>query len=90
MNAALEAGEAGKSAIAGLSQEQKIEQQMAENLAEQAQVDADTLRGIKLPPNSRKTDVLVKHIRESVHKDSGNATNVLRTWISDTDNRKTS
>jgi flagellar M-ring protein FliF len=90
MNAALAAGEPGKAAIAGLSTEEKIKQQIAENEAEQAQLEAEALRGIKLPPNSRKSEALVKHVRDTVHKDSVNATNVLRTWITDAEPRKSS
>jgi len=91
MAAAIAAGDSAKASLeSGLSSEQKMEQQIADNQAQQAQIDAEALRGIKLPPSSRKTEVLVKHIRESVHKDSGNATNVLRTWIAEADVRKTS
>jgi flagellar M-ring protein FliF len=90
MNAALATSEPGKASLASISTEQKIKQQIADNEAEQAQLEAEALQGIKLPPNSRKSEALVKHVRDSVHKDSVNATNVLRTWITDTESRKSS
>ena len=46
-----------------------MEQQISENDAQQAQLEAEDLSRIKLPVNTKKTEVLVKHIRESVHKD---------------------
>jgi flagellar biosynthesis/type III secretory pathway M-ring protein FliF/YscJ len=53
-----------------------------------AQLEAETLSRIQLPTKTRKSEVLVKHIRESVTKDPGSATNVLRSWISDTEVRR--
>ena len=67
----------------------QMEQQLAENEAHQAQLESEALNRIKLPASTRKTDVLVKHIRESVTKDSTNATNVLRTWIAEPDTKRT-
>ncbi len=67
-----------------------LEQQMADNQAEQAQIEAEAIGRIKLPANTRKTEVLVKHIREAVQKDPLNAANVLRTWVSDIEARRTS
>jgi flagellar biosynthesis/type III secretory pathway M-ring protein FliF/YscJ len=54
-----------------------------QNDSEQARIESETLSRIKLPANTKKTEVLVKHIRESVQKDAGNATNVLRNWLSE-------
>jgi flagellar biosynthesis/type III secretory pathway M-ring protein FliF/YscJ len=61
----------------------QIERQLKENDSEQARLESETLSRIKLPTNTKKTEILVKHIRESVHKDAGNATNVLRNWLSE-------
>jgi flagellar M-ring protein FliF len=68
----------------------RIQQQLADNQSEQDQLDAETLGRIKLPPNTKKSEVLVKHIRESVKKDPISAANVLRTWIADMDSKKNS
>ena len=68
---------------------ERVGQQIADNEARQAQLESEALNRIRLPDNSKKTDVLVKHIRESVTKDPVNVTNVLRTWISDLDTKRT-
>jgi flagellar M-ring protein FliF len=70
--------------------EQQVQEQISENNAQQAQLEAEALSRIKLPANTRQTEVLVKHIRDSVRKDPVAATNVLRTWIADNDTPRTS
>jgi flagellar M-ring protein FliF len=62
--------------------EHRLEQQIEDNKAEQAQLEAEALSHIKLPANTRKTEVLVRHIRDAVTKDPLTAANVLRTWVS--------
>jgi flagellar M-ring protein FliF len=82
-------GSAGSAAsVSGEDAEKALEQQLSENDAQQAQIESEFLSRIKLPVSTRKTEALVKHIRDSVHKDPANATNVLRTWISDADQRR--
>jgi flagellar M-ring protein FliF len=68
----------------------QLEQQIADNNARQALLESEELNRIKLPESTRKTEVLVRHIRDSVQKDSVNATNVLRTWISEPEGKRTS
>jgi flagellar biosynthesis/type III secretory pathway M-ring protein FliF/YscJ len=68
----------------------QMEQQIADNDARQALLESEELNRIKLPESTRKTEVLVKHIRDSVQKDSVNATNVLRTWISEPETKRAS
>jgi flagellar M-ring protein FliF len=70
--------------------DREIEGQFTENDAQQALLEAETLKRIKLPVNTKKTEVLARHIREAIHKDSSNATNVLRTWIAEGDTKRTS
>jgi flagellar M-ring protein FliF len=67
-----------------------IERQLSENDAQQAQIEAEMLSRIKLPANTKKADVLVKHIRDSIQKDAVGTTNILRTWISEPDTKRTS
>jgi flagellar M-ring protein FliF len=69
--------------------DRKIEGQISENDALQAQLEAEALSRIKLPINTKKTEVLARHIRDSIHKDSTNATNVLRTWIAEGETKRT-
>lgn len=63
--------------------DQQIQDQLSENEAQRAQLEEEALSRIKLPVNTKKTEALVKHIRESVHKDPVNVTNVLRSWIAE-------
>jgi flagellar M-ring protein FliF len=88
---AIAQGESGGAAADRRAQgERNMEQQIADNDARQALLESEELNRIKLPESTRKTEVLVKHIRDSVQKDSVNATNVLRTWISEPETRRTS
>lgn len=68
--------------------EQQIEAQFAEQAALQKQMDAEALQNLKLPVATKKAEVLIKHLRDTVQKDSPAATNVLRTWLADSDGRK--
>ncbi len=69
--------------------EDLLHQDIADNEVEQAQLEAEALGHIKLAANTRKSDVLVRHIRESVTHDPVAAANVLRTWVSDTEAKRT-
>jgi flagellar M-ring protein FliF len=68
--------------------QKQLEKQLTENETQQAMFETEALSKIKLPLNSRKTEVLVKHIRDTSHKDPASTANVLRTWISDADGRR--
>jgi flagellar M-ring protein FliF len=81
---ALQSGANAPSTIGtGESADARLEKQIIENAAAQSQIESEALSRIKLPANTKKTEVLVKHIRESVQKDPGGAANVLRTWVSE-------
>ena len=67
--------------------ESRMAQQIADNQAEQEMLEAEALSRIKLPA-TKKTEVLVKHIREAVHKDPTSAANVLRTWVADLESKR--
>ena len=65
-----------------------IEEQMKARLEEQAslqeRVDQEALNSLKLPKvNTKKTDVLVKQVKENAKKDSGAGAHVLRNWIAE-------
>jgi flagellar M-ring protein FliF len=77
-------------AIAAETAQNKMEKLISEQAAHQAEMEAEALSRIKLPENTKQTEVLVRHIRDSVQKDPVNSTNVLRTWISDLDTKRTS
>lgn len=68
--------------------EEILNQEIADNEVERAQIEAEALGHIKLAANTRKSDVLVRHIRESVLHDPVAAANVLRTWVTDTEAKR--
>ena len=50
--------------------------------AEQARLEAEALNSLKLPPvTTKKSEVLSKHIAETVKKDPVTAAQILRTWL---------
>ncbi len=88
---AIAAGEQDKATVlTPVSAALGMDEQISANDLEQARLEAESLSRIKLPENTRKTEVLTKHIRESVTKDPTNVTNVLRSWISDIEVRRSS
>jgi flagellar biosynthesis/type III secretory pathway M-ring protein FliF/YscJ len=65
-----------------------IQQQMKDKLAAQevlqAQADQAALSSLKLPTvTTKKSEVLVKHLRDSVTKDTPGSANILRSWLTD-------
>jgi flagellar M-ring protein FliF len=66
----------------------EMEKQLAENAVKQALLESEELNRIKLPESTRKTEVLVRHIRDSAIKDPVSVTNVLRSWIADTEAKR--
>jgi len=61
----------------------QIENQLAEQAALRQKQETDALNALKLPPVTKKTEVLTKHIAEQAKKDSANMAHVLRAWMSD-------
>ena len=78
----------GGAAGALANSQNAMEKQLAENAAKQAVLESEELTRLSLPETTRKSEVLVKHIRESAIKDPVNVTNVLRTWIGDTEGKR--
>lgn len=74
----LEAGEAP-----AISLNKQIENQLAEQAAARQKQEADALNALKVPPMTKKTEVLTKHIGEQAKKDSTAMAHVLRSWMSD-------
>jgi flagellar M-ring protein FliF len=62
----------------------EVEKRIRDGEQEQARLEAEVLSAIKLPATTKATEVLIRHIRESSHKDPATAANVLRSWMSDT------
>lgn len=71
----------------GESFSQKIENQLAEQAALRQKQEADALNALKLPPVTKKAEVLTKHIADHAKKDSTAMAHVLRSWMSDAKNK---
>ena len=61
----------------------KIENQLAEQAAIRQKQEADALNALKLPPVTKKAEVLTKHIADQAKKDSTAMAHVLRSWMSE-------
>jgi flagellar M-ring protein FliF len=61
----------------------RIEKQLAEQAAVRQKQEMDALNALKLPPVTKKAEVLTKHIVEQAKKDSSSMAHVLRSWMSD-------
>jgi len=73
-------------AAAGPTPDRILEAQLAEREALQQEMEAKTLRSLKLAPVITKAaEVLAKHLREKVAKEPEIAAQVLRTWIREED-----
>ncbi len=64
--------------------QRELETRLAEQQAAKQRLEAEALSSLKLPPpKTKKTEVLTKHIAESVKKDPTGAAQILRTWLND-------
>ncbi|HEX5430445.1 MAG TPA: hypothetical protein VFW83_00655, partial [Bryobacteraceae bacterium] len=62
--------------------EREIEARMAEQAAEHAKREAETLMRLKLPAiSTKKTEVLTKHIAAETKKDPSAMAQVVRNWL---------
>jgi flagellar biosynthesis/type III secretory pathway M-ring protein FliF/YscJ len=61
----------------------RIENQLAEQTALRQKQEMDALNALKLPPVTKKAEVLTKHIVEQAKKDSSSMAHVLRSWMSE-------
>jgi flagellar M-ring protein FliF len=61
----------------------QIESRLAEQAAQRQKQEAEALNALRLPPVTKKTEVLTKHIAEQAKKDSASMAHVVRAWMSD-------
>jgi flagellar M-ring protein FliF len=59
----------------------QIENRLAEQTALRQKQEMDVLSSLKLPPATKKAEVLTKHIAEQAKKDSSSMAHVLRAWM---------
>jgi flagellar M-ring protein FliF len=80
--AALSAGEASSHASLNEPVEQQMESKLAERDALQQKLDAQALSALKIAPVITKAaEVLSKHLRDKISKESEMSAQILRTWI---------
>ena len=61
----------------------QIEDRLAEQAAQRQRQETEALNSLKLPPVTKKTAVLTKHITEQAKKDSAAMAHVLRAWMAE-------
>lgn len=81
-------GQAAVPAVPAAGAAEAIQQQMRDKLAAQealqAQADQAALTSLKLPTvTTKKAEILVKHLRESVTNDTPGSANILRSWLTE-------
>jgi flagellar biosynthesis/type III secretory pathway M-ring protein FliF/YscJ len=65
------------------SLQSKIESRLADQVAQRQKQETEALNSLKLPPVTKKTAVLTKHISEQAKKDSAGMAHVLRAWMAE-------
>lgn len=71
-------------APAGPSFEEQMQAKLAENAAQQEQRELAMLSSLDMPfPETKKTEVLRKHIGEQTKKDATAMAHIIRTWLSE-------
>jgi len=64
--------------------QKELEARLAEQQAAKQRLEAEALSALRLPPvATKKSEVLTKHIAETVKKDPVGAAQILRTWLND-------
>lgn len=82
--AALPAGQTATTSLTPEDREKQVQAQLAEQAAIQQQLDAEAMQSLKLPMvTTKKAELLARHLRDTIQKDSTNTTNVLRTWLTE-------
>jgi flagellar M-ring protein FliF len=61
----------------------QIENRLAEQAAQRQRQEAEALNALKLPPVTKKTEVLTKHIAEQAKKDAASMAHVVRAWMAE-------
>jgi flagellar M-ring protein FliF len=64
--------------------QKELESRLAEQQNAKNRLEAEALSALRLPPAAtKKSEVLTKHIAETVKKDPVGAAQILRTWLND-------
>jgi flagellar M-ring protein FliF len=77
-------------ALAAAQQEAQMNAQLAEQEALQKQLDDAALGQLNIPAvTSKKAEVLLRHLRQTVQKDGAGTSNILRTWLEESEKTRT-
>jgi flagellar M-ring protein FliF len=82
------AGGVSPAALEGQTEEfgKKLQEQLAEQAAMKEKQTLDALNALKLPSiNTKKSEVLVKHISEEAKKSPSSTAQIVRTWLNETE-----
>ena len=60
-----------------------MEKRIADQAAQRERQETEALNSLMLPPATKKTAVLTKHITEQAKKDSAAMAHVLRAWMNE-------
>jgi flagellar M-ring protein FliF len=60
-----------------------LENRIAEQAAQRQRQETEALNALKLPPVTKKTEVLTKHITEQAKKDAASMAHVVRAWMAE-------
>lgn len=78
---------AGPRALPPEEQERQLEQKalatIAENEAERARLEEEVLSALRLPPSTKKSEVLKKHIGDLALRDPHATAQLIRTWLNE-------
>lgn len=77
-------GQSPSKVLSAATMADRVEAQMAERDLLQEQADQAAIASIKVPPiKTKKSEVLVKQLKENAKKDISASVHVLQTWIHD-------
>jgi flagellar biosynthesis/type III secretory pathway M-ring protein FliF/YscJ len=61
----------------------QLEGRLAEQAALRQKQENEALNALKLPPVTKKTEVLTKHIADQAKKDAASMAHVVRAWLAE-------
>ena len=65
--------------------EQKAMAAIAQSEAERARMEEEVLNTLRLPPSTKKSEVLKKHIGDQARKDPFATAQLIRTWLNESE-----
>jgi len=69
-----------------ISLEERLESELAQQEANRDRLDEATLEAIRgMPVRTQKSDVLARHLKEQIGKDSDSCAQILRSWLNSKD-----